>query len=65
MTLRLGALGLLCGEFLGTDEGTCPPSGGEGTGYSITVTPLIVLSILSGSIVTPPPGKLVPGGDEM
>ena len=25
MTLRLGALGLLCREFLGTDGGTCPP----------------------------------------
>ena len=34
MTLRLGALGLLCGPFLGTDEGTCPPlvvGGGQGT----------------------------------
>ena len=42
MTLRLGALGLLCGPILGTDEGTCPPPPivvGGGTGYSITVTP--------------------------
>ena len=30
MTLRLGALGLLCGEILGTDGGTCPPPSGRG-----------------------------------